>query len=148
MSFETWHNYGYGIMIDDITTDTGKILNLLDKAPKFKENFLGWIKESYDRDINDVDYDEMMEYEDDPGYRGLGPILSGVIQEAEDIEFLLCDDYDGHQYLLYPETYPWCLSEKERNFTEQDVKDIFEKYLTVLTNDSVLIDYMTCENGG
>ena len=36
MSYTTWHNYGYGICVDDIKTkDVARLEQLLAMAPKF-----------------------------------------------------------------------------------------------------------------
>lgn len=36
MSYDTWHNYGYGICVDDIKEqDVVKLKQLLDRAPVF-----------------------------------------------------------------------------------------------------------------
>ena len=40
------------------------------------------------------------------------------------------------------------ISERERNLSESDVKDMFMKYISVLTDEHVVIDYFNVENGG
>ena len=47
MSYDTWHNYGYGICVDDITEqDVGKLEQLLDCAPVFHAKVQKWLSDS------------------------------------------------------------------------------------------------------
>ena len=46
MSYSTWHNYGYGICVDDINTQNMERLRaLLELAPKFKAKIEDWLSE-------------------------------------------------------------------------------------------------------
>lgn len=146
MSYKTWHEYGYGIIVDDIKhTSVDKILKLVHMAPKFEKDFLQWIDESYGETIT---VDDIMEYEDDSCYRGLGPIIRNVINEVDGIDFYVCEDFDCRQYLMYLPTYPWYMKENEYKFSEEDIANIFRKYVSIVTDDVVEIDYQECENGG
>ena len=43
MSYSTWHNYGYGVCVDDIgTQDMARLQTLLELAPKFKAKIDGF----------------------------------------------------------------------------------------------------------
>ena len=154
MSYQSWHNYGYGICVDDIETTADKVFELIHLAPEFEKKFYKWA-ETYreDGDPDDIKkvitMDIIYEYEDDlySDY-GIGPIMKEVIKECEDIELLCCDDYNCYHYLIFPVAYPWGLSEKEKNMTEEDVRLLIVKYVNVLTDANVNIEYQSVENGG
>ena len=40
MSYQTWHDYGYGICVDDIETTVDKVFELVHMAPKFEKDYL------------------------------------------------------------------------------------------------------------
>ena len=154
MSYETWHEYGYGICVDDIDTTEEKVFALVHLAPNFEKIFYNWI-ESFreDRDPESIaeliTMNDIYEYDGD-NYcdNGIGPIVSAVIKECEDIELLSCADFDCNHYIIFPTMYPWCMSEKEKNMTEEDIKEIFTKYIRVLTDQEIDISYQSVENGG
>ena len=39
MSYQTWHEYGYGICVDDIETTANKVFELIHLAPNFEKEF-------------------------------------------------------------------------------------------------------------
>jgi hypothetical protein len=46
MSFQTWHNYGYGICTDDISDVTvEKLQSLLHLAPQLENEIQEWLSE-------------------------------------------------------------------------------------------------------
>lgn len=151
MSYQSWHEYGYGICVDDIKTTVDKVLELVHLAPEFENKFVKWI-ESYKEyeNVENIDMYAIYEgYEDDYCYEfGLGPIISAVIRECENIKFLCCSNYNGEQYLIFSVTYPWYMTDKEKNMTEEDVRSVIAKYVSVLTDEGIIIDYQSVENGG
>lgn len=154
MSYHSWHEYGYGICVDDINTNKYKVFDLVHLAPNFEKRFYKWA-ETYreDRDPEDIKevitMDSIYEYEDDNCYDfGLAPIVMEVIKECEDVELLCCDDYNGYHYLIFSVTYPWNMTKKEKNMTEEDVRLLFTKYVSMLTDTAVTVDYQSVENGG
>lgn len=154
MSYSTWHDYGFGICVDDIKTTEDKVFELVHLAPNFEKDFYQWI-ENFREDGDPESIAELMtmdqidEYEDRSCcMRGLGVIIKGVIEECEDIHLLACDDFNGYQYLIFSMQYPWYMSEKEKSMTEKDVYDLFNKYVSILTDEFVSIDYQEVENGG
>lgn len=153
MSYETWHNYGYGICVDDIDTTEDKVLALMHLAPNFEKEFYKWaesfIEDGDPENIAElITMDDIDEYEDDHCICGLGAIMKAVIKECENVELLVCDDYNCCHYLIFSVGYPWYMSEKEKNMTEEDVANIFSKYVNVLTDKPIDIDYQSVENGG
>lgn len=79
---------------------------------------------------------------------GLAYILQQVILEAEGIEFTACNDFDGRIYLLYGPSYPWDMPERDISLKERDIAHILAKYLRLLTDENIPVDYHSPENGG
>ena len=145
MSYSTWHNYGYGVCVDDISTqDMGRLQALLELAPKFKAKIDGWFSEL---EVEEPSWDDYMEFDQD-FYLGLATILKEVIAEAEGIDLTACDDYDGKDYLLYQPMYPWKMDDIDCGMTEERVAGILRHYIGILTDDPIEIDYQEVENGG
>ena len=154
MSYQSWHNYGYGICVDDINTTADKIFELVHMAPKFTEKFYKWV-EAYREDGDPesiaefITMDIIYEYDDDCFCEyGLAPIISAVIKECEGIELLACSDYNCNHYLIFSVMYPWQMTEKEKNMTEEDIRLLIAKYVHVLTNVDIDVNYQSVENGG
>ena len=154
MSYSTWHDYGFGICVDDIKTTEDKVFELVHLAPNFEKEFYQWI-ENFREDGDPESIAELMTMDQIDKYedrsccmRGLGLIIKGDIEECEDIHLLACDNFNGCQYLIFSMQYPWYMSEKEKSMTEKDVYDLFNKYVSILTDEFVSIDYQEVENGG
>lgn len=144
MSYETWHNYGYGICVNDIKErDMSRLEKLLEAAPEFQKSVHSWLST---HEITAPQWDDYMGC--DVLYNlGLATFLQQVIQEAERIELTACNDFDGVTYLLYQPSYPWNLSDAERNLTEQSLTELLQSYVGILTGDEVLVDHRSVENG-
>lgn len=141
----TWHTYGYGICTDEITTkDVKRLENLLEQAPDYNE----YLQESLQRHrIEDPTWEDYMEADEDYNL-GLPTILREVIEEAEGIELEACDDFEGRRFLLYCPRYPWHLSVEDSKLTEDRCRELFEKYIRILTDEKLNIDYQSVQNGG
>lgn len=145
MSYETWHNYGYGICTSEIPeSDVGRLQKLLVLAPKFHAKVEGWLKE---QKITEPTWDDYMEYDQDFDL-GLATILKEVIEEVEGIALNACDDYDSVRYLMYSPRYPWKLSDADRNLTQEGLKAMFLKYIGILTDREIEVEYQDAKNGG
>ena len=147
MSYRAWHTYGYGICVDNIETTAEKLL----KLASMKGNVLKEVREYLDKiypngykdeDLTLEDFDEL---EGDYCERGVAFVLYEVINEIT-VDF--ADDYNGTQYILYLPSYPWRMKENEKNLTEEDIANVFKKYVNVLTDEPIVIDYYDIENGG
>lgn len=145
MSYSSWHTYGYGICTTDIPQPPiSRIQNLLNKAPKFK----GILNEYFAKaGIQTPDYEDYEGSDEDYGL-GLTTILKKVILEAEGINFTACDDCNSNQYLIYEPSYPWNLPEGEKDLTEESIQKILQKYVKILTDEDIQVDYQSAENGG
>lgn len=145
MSYCTWHNYGYGICTDDIVEhNVARLRTLLERAPEYHAEIQSWFA---GKNIAAPTWDDYMDLDEDFEL-GLATLLKEVINEAEGIELTACDDYDCTKYLLYQPCYPWQLTDKSRVLTEEDVRQIFHRYVGILTDTPVEIDYQSVENGG
>ncbi len=145
MSFYTWHTYGYGICVSDITCDSVEKLNeLFHKAPGLEKAVSDWLK---DCDIKEPTWEDYMEYDEDFNL-GLATFLKEVILECEGIELTACNDFNGGLYLLYEPSYPWRLQKEQLNLTEERIKEIILKYVPILTEQQIEVGYYGPENGG
>lgn len=145
MSYITRHTYGYGICVSDIKEESlERLQKLVSMAPEYQNKIQKWLNEC---GISEPNYKDYLEFDQD-FYLGLASILKEVILEAEDIELVACDNYEGEQYLLYPPDYPWNRGCRRQLMTEEAVVELFQKYVSVLTDEMIEIDYQSVENGG
>ncbi len=144
MGYRTYHNYGYGILVDAIKTTPERMENLLALAPNYRKQIHDWFEECEITEPTMHDYREF----DQEHYLGLATILKEVIWEAEGIELLACDNFDGMDYLIYEPSYPWQISEKSMTLTEEKLADLFRKYVNILTDTPIVLDYQEVGNGG
>ena len=145
MGFETWHDYGYGLCVSKLHIDSiERLQKLLDSAPEYKRSINEWLTET---GIENPRFDDYMEYDQD-FYNGIATIIKEVIQEAEGVEFTACSNFDGELYVIYGPSYPWFLPENEKALTAENIRDILIKYISILTDENLIIDYCSVENGG
>lgn len=103
MSYHTWHNYGYGICVDDIQEQSVQRLQaLLKLAPKLDGKIRAWLS---GLSVTEPDWDDYMEF-DQTFYLGLATILQQVIEEVDGLCLTACDDSSGRTYLIYQPRYP------------------------------------------
>lgn len=142
MPFETWHNYGYGICTDEIdgNTTVERVENLLACAPIFRNKLHSYFE-------NEGSVLETVEDYTEYGAYGLAYILQEVIEEAEGIHFASCDNYDAECYLIYAPRYPWQITEKDASLTKEKIREILNKYVSILTDTEISVDYQVIENG-
>lgn len=145
MSYQTWHNYGYGICVDDIKEQSvDRLEKLLELAPELQARMRDWLLKT---GATAPTWDDYMGYDEDYDL-GLAVILREAIQEIEGIELTACNNFECEKYLIYQPSYPWNLTDTERNLTEQNVKEILLRYVSVLTDETIPIDHQSVENGG
>lgn len=148
MSCNTWHNYGYGICTDAIETTPERIEQMLALAPKFAAELHASFEDCEITEPTVDDYTETAGELDCGGY-GMVSLMKGVIEEAEGIEHLTaCDDFDCQNFLIYKPCYPWQMTEKDMTLTEEGLRLIFAKYVNILTDEVLDVDYQEVENGG
>lgn len=144
MSYTSWHTYGYGICVSDITErSVERLQKLLAMAPYYQKMVQKWLD---DREINEPSFDDYMDFDQD-FHLGLASILESVICEADGFELVSCDSYDGKVYLLYCPSYPWYQSWSKQLATEEEARALFQKYISILTDEPIAISYQSVENG-
>ncbi len=145
MSYHTWHNYGYGICTDELVIDSvERIEALLSLAPQYRAKIHDWFE---DCEITEPTVDDYWEFDQDY-HLGIATIMREVIEEAEGVEFLACDDFDDKAYLVYPPSYPWNLRKGEESLTEEAIVKILSKYINIVSDTEVDIEYQSIGNGG
>lgn len=104
-----------------------------------------WIDDTEDVYVTDGSlYRELERIYD---FGGLAEILYEVIKEVEEIDLLLCTDSGGKTYLIYMPSYPWTpKTEKEKELTEEKLENMFRKYLRIVTDEQLPVDYKSVEN--
>lgn len=148
MSYHTWSTDGFGFCVDDIKTTPERVLKLAELNNETLKDLREYLSETYtdgyvDEDLTMEDFDD---FEGNYGERGLSTILREVINE--ELSIVWADDFDGVDFILYCPRYPWSLKETEKNLTKEDVENILMKYIKILTDDPIEIDYYSVENGG
>lgn len=145
MSYHTYHDYGYGTCLNDLTFDSVEsIKKLLSFSPELEKDIDAWLEEC---EITEPTVEDYLNYDQDYQH-GMATLLVKVIEEAEGIEFLSSIDFDGRIYLMYPQLYPWQMNEKDKLVTEEIIEKIVSKYLKIVTDSPFQIGYVEAENGG
>lgn len=145
MAYTTWCVNGYGVRVDDLKVTLKKVEKLIAKAPEFEDEIREYFKEE---GITKPTLDDYLDYDED--YQGgIAYILKRTISEAENIEFSYAENCNNEWYLLLCPSYPWYkTSGEESRLTEKTVKEIMKKYISILSNQVLDIDYQSVENGG
>ena len=146
MSYHTWTVDGYGICTNDIETTKERVEKLLQLAPEFNDIIHTWFKES---GIVNPELDDYLEYDEDWN-SGVAYLLQKVIEEVENVRLDIAEDFDSYYYLMICPSYAWTtLTKEEKELdTEEKVNDLFKKYVGMLTDNEITIEYQSVENGG
>lgn len=146
VSYHYWTTTnGFGFCVDDIHTTPKRLMELAamnEKVLRRVEEYLneehpGWTIES----LNMEDFNNL---EGDCGETSLAHVLYEIINLSVSVAL----DFGNRHYILYEPSYPWSIPDGEENLTEEDVLRIFRKYISVVTDDDIFIDYQSVENGG
>ena len=144
MSMQTNIQYGYGIITTKIKiTDVEKIKAVLQRLPDYEQSINEYFK---DESITQPTVEDFLTAIEE--LCSLAEILETLIYNETGLLLYSCNDDNGYNYLLYPETYPWALNEIDLTLTESKLKSIFEKYVALLTDSPIQITYQRCENFG
>lgn len=146
MSYHTWTIDGFGICTNDIKTTKDKVESLLNLAPNFNNAIQTHFKEC---DIENPSLDDYLEYDTDY-YSGIAYLLQQVIEEKENVRLDIAEDFDSYYYLLLCPHYTWSnitMEEKKLDAIAK-VENLFKKYISILTDKNINIDYQSVENGG
>jgi len=130
--------------MDDIKTqDVSRLEKLLSFAPDFQTTVHSWMTDCGIQNPTWKDYEEF----DQDFYCGIGALLAEVIREAENLDVVVCDGYNGDVYVLYGPKYPWQMENDEKNLTKKKVKDIFNKYVGILTDEPIKVEDQSIKDG-
>lgn len=145
MSFVSWHTYGYGVKVSEIgNISMPKVVELIQTAPKYAVDFNKWLK---DCEIEEPTLEDLQEFDEDYCI-GLATIMQQIILELEQLELVACNDFDGDTYLLFPQGYPWDMTEREKNLKAPDIQRLLVKYFSKITDETITVDFYEPENGG
>ena len=132
---------GYGVCINELEINSvTRIEALLDYAPKTKKK----IKETYElHGVKSPTLDDYDEYDDGDTFSGFAGILQDVILEATHIFFDVYEDYNCERYLIFEPRYPWNINKHtpdlDLDLTQENIKDILKKFLSVITDSEIRI---------
>ena len=144
MSMQTNIQYGYGIITSHIKVeDIEKLKALIHRLPEYEKDLNVYFEAENITEPTIKDYYTYME-----DYNGLAGVFETLIYEEEGIELCACSDDNGDFYLLYPESYPWYMGKLDLSMTEDKLKQLFQRYVALLTDKQVDIDYQRCEKCG
>ena len=147
VSYHYWTTNGFGFCVDDIHTTPKRLMELAamnEEVLRRVEEYLneehpGWTIES----LNMEDFNDL---EGNYGETGLAHVLYKVI--FAELDVTVASDFDNKYYILYEPSYPWNMPKNEENLTSDDVFKVFWKYISVVTDEYIFIDYRSVENGG
>ena len=133
----------------NIQLDCGKFacIGCLNELGRETKNIREYLDEVYPNGYKDEDLtlDDFNELEGDYCEKGVAYVLNQII---DDIPIEFAYDYYGVQYILYTPTYPWFMTDTDKTLTKEDVENMFKKYVKILTDKDINIDYYSVENGG
>lgn len=141
MSYSVDHVYGYGFEISFSwhLWDSKKLFDFL-------KNHKDTVKELYDGESilkfieqKNPDIDEFCEEFADRencegyGYNSARNVVADIMNKETGLRFTNQLDMDSNtEFVMLPECMPWLLNEKEKNITEQELRDICKKYMEEL----------------
>lgn len=132
---------GYGVCISKLDINSvERIEALLDYAPKLKKK----IKETFaENGITTPTLDDYDEYDDGDTFSGIAGILQDVILEDVHILFDVYENYNCERFLIFEPRYPWNINrytdDLYLNITQEQIKEILNKYISVITDSEIHI---------
>lgn len=145
-----WSIDGYGICTDDIKGyNKERLMSLIHMAPEFEKEYRDWMSDlrvPYD----ELAVEQLLEYEDEFGNTGLAAIMRLVIEECTGIPLTATCDSFGYYYLIIEPSYPWRKqTPAETNLQSIEIMDeVFKRFISALTDETIRIDYQSAENFG
>ena len=137
---------GYGIEFGDecgSNTTVERIWAMLSHAPNLKAEVEEWLKEC-EIPLDEVTVEDFAEF-DQNEYVGIPALIACVIKENYDMNINATSDDGGHVYLYMQKRLPWCMSEFEKNLTQDAFDAIVRKYYNMLYDDSRRIGMVSIE---
>lgn len=147
MSYHCWTTDGYGFCVDDIHTTPKRLMELAAMNKKVLRRVEAYLDEYYPGwTIESLNMEDFNNLEGDCGETGLAYVLYEVI--FAELTVTVTSDFDNRYYILYEPYYPWSIPNGEKKLTKEVVLRIFRKYISVVTDEGIFIDYQSVENGG
>lgn len=163
MSYRTWHDYGFGFSFSDFeaTCDAAgdpitpeDVERLLAYAPDLRKSIHEWLEElKAENPERKITIDDYREY-DQVYSLELAELFAEVVAQAEGLTRVYAvSDYENDHFVIFGQGYPWWMNDREKSLTEEEVEEIFRKYLEILkpaTRDKIGVDIegQSIENGG
>lgn len=142
-NIDVW--YGYGLCTARLEVySVERIEKLLEMAPKRREEIHDFFDEE---EISKPDVLDYIESNGDDGNFGFATFLKNILNEITGINFTDCEDFDGNGYLIYEPRYPWDLSEREKDISKEKIKEIYIKYISLITDMELDIDELIIMDG-
>lgn len=135
MSMKSDFIYGYGFKFD---CDIRKFSDFLSNhkkafcvADKEREVF-----SSFESLLEKEDFEGIQElFETYSERESVGPVVAFIMSQETGIRFDYCSadaECDTPEAILFAETYPWFLNDREKLITEEELCDICRKYMNEL----------------
>lgn len=152
MSYQVWSTDGYGFCVDHIHTSPRRVMALAAtnaETLKYVHKYLDdYMEEEHcisNWEVDDLQMSDFNDLCDDCGCaRGVAYILSDVIKYP----VIIVDNFEGEQYILLCPEFPWYMPKEMQGVTEKDIRDEFQRCISVLTDEDIYIDYQSVPNGG
>lgn len=132
MSYNTWHDYGYGFCVS-----------------RLNKTALKRIEQTFDYD---KDSDDALDYLSDCWDIWLQETVDYLNEKYESKSFIYSTDFYGDIYIMFAVSYPWYISEKDKSRTTTEIDEILSTYMkSIVGNENFsisCIDYCDVENGG
>lgn len=135
MSMKSGFIYGYGFKFD---CETRRFADFLSNH---KEAFCVADKErevfsSFESLLEKEDFEGIQElFETYSERESVGPVVAFIMSQETGIRFDYCSadaDCDTPEAILFAETYPWLLNDREKLVKEEELRDICRKYINEL----------------
>ena len=126
---------GYGFRVDDILSfKENAFINLVKEYPTLQDI----LELSEDYDNTDV-RNAIEEFVDEREVEGLAAVNSYLKEEKYNIDTEAIPDNSGYVYVVLPARFPWEYNKKVSLLTHEDIDDVFEEILSILTEDKPTI---------
>ncbi|MDD6990001.1 hypothetical protein [Ruminococcus sp.] len=157
MSMKSSIIYGYGFSIENVTEETLAqfILNHRNVFSKDKEEngVCDLAEQLLKKQAGEYELLRYLsDYEDDnSGNSGFGAVISNIMSRETGILFQYesgQSDCNSKKHILFPECFSWQLNDKEKELTEESLREIMSKYAVELNLETSDVGYHSVEYYG
>ena len=139
---------GYGICVSDEIKNYSfdSVKALIAMSEKLQQELKDCIDDCEQESNGDVEeFCDLLSSETEEE-AGLATLLSEVIHDCEGINLLGTTDSWCNSFLILEKKNPWNYTENERHLSSEDIDEVIRQYVSVLTDEDVLIDEQTVIN--